>query len=715
LEILNRTELKLGYLPNRKNFPGHSLTTFVKGTFRLVPDGVVELADDQPAPTGDEPYLDDDEGQSSPRYESDCAPFKPRTDLLLVGSCYPPGGVPVPVSRATFGIGPYRKTIGVIGDREQKGLLKGKSEPAPFAKMEVRYENAFGGTDSKRNPVGKGWGKSDVDGKAIQLMPNLEDPNNLIKSGRDRPDPVGFGPIDRRWEDRFRQTGTYKGDWLKTRFPALPDDFNWGYYNCAPLDLQPPYIRGDEEVFAENLHPKHAVYRSTLPGLRIRVFLQEKPATEGASPAFREVPMNLDTVWVDMDEELVVLVWRGLTEVKSAELDEVGEMLIVSEPLDSAPQNPETYRSIIPEMLEEIYGEPDEEQPPPPAFDEVMEGDDEPVTVPGEDPTPTVARISSRAELEQSISEGVDLAGSDLRGLDLSMLQAPEIDFRGANLQRVNLVGANLHGALLGEARLAGADLSKANLAEANFVGARLMNASLIQAELADADFSKCAMKGAVLSGAKAEGALFDFTDLRHARLDGMVAPSASFDRANLADTNMEGATFSSSYFGDANLTSANCRGSNLENADWSRASGVGVNFEEAKLKGFRATASCDLRKSSMVRATGAESVWADAILDEANFSFAEMEGATFDGASLQQASFHCADIPEGKFSNADLTGAKLTTMNLFLGSMEKANLTRADLSGSNMYGVEFIDAVFQNTVGEGTNLKMTSQDPRKK
>ena len=70
----------------------------------------------------------------------------------------------------------------------------------------------------------------------------------------------------------------------------------------------------------------------------------------------------------------------------------------------------------------------------------------------------------------------------------------------------------------------------------------------------------------------------------------------------------------------------------------------------------------------------------------------------------------HAADMRFARFTKADLEGAKLTSMNLFLGSLEKANLTDADLSGSNMYGVEFLDARFHNTVGKGTNLKMTKQ-----
>ena len=84
MEFVNLTQFQFAYLPGRNNFPGHSLTLIVKGTFKLRPAEVAIPVEDQPFPTGDELYPDDEEGTGAPRYENDFAPFKPRTDLLLV-------------------------------------------------------------------------------------------------------------------------------------------------------------------------------------------------------------------------------------------------------------------------------------------------------------------------------------------------------------------------------------------------------------------------------------------------------------------------------------------------------------------------------------------------------------------------------------------------------------------------------------------------------
>src|SRR5262249_42887785 len=142
-----------------------------------------------------------------------------------------------------------------------------------------------------KNPVGCGR----CDGPA----PNIEDPA--------RPDePAGFGPLAPTWAPRKDLIGTYNGDYRKTRWPWFPKDFDWAHFNAAPRDQQlDQHPRGDEELTLENLHPKSSNYRCKLPGLRVRGFVQDIAPDDPRR--FREVPLVLDTLWVDADRELLVL------------------------------------------------------------------------------------------------------------------------------------------------------------------------------------------------------------------------------------------------------------------------------------------------------------------------------------------------------------------------------------------------------------------------
>jgi len=325
----------------RLNFPKHSLTLIVKGTFELSLGGVAAPADEQPFPTGDEFYPDDEDMQGGPRYESDFAYFKPRADLLLAGKCYPPDGRPTQMCQATFRVGAKSRTLTVVGNRrwERHGLRFKASEAEPFTEMELRYENSYGGEGFKKNPVGKGYRKDqDEAGKKLQPLPNIEDPQDLLKTSRSHPEPAGFGPLGRMWQMRHDKMGTYKEKWLKTRWPWFPEDFDWTHYNAAPEDMQlEGYLRGDEQLCFENLHREHPQYEAQLPGLRVRCFLNKPTTAESKETKFVEVPMNLDTLWVDTEAEKLVLVWRGWAEVLSEDYEEVQHVFIMSEPVEQPP------------------------------------------------------------------------------------------------------------------------------------------------------------------------------------------------------------------------------------------------------------------------------------------------------------------------------------------------------------------------------------------
>ena len=151
---------------------------------------------------------------------------------------------------------------------------------------------------------------------------------------------MAFGPVGRTWEPRIKRAGTYDKNWLKHRSPKLPEDFQEAFYNCAPEDQQMPgYLRGDEEVRVQNMHPEHSDFRCRLPGVRVRALLDRKV---GARYQFEEITMNLDTLWVDMEALQMVLVWRG--RIPATSLEGQGPVLIVEEPLASPPRPAESYR-----------------------------------------------------------------------------------------------------------------------------------------------------------------------------------------------------------------------------------------------------------------------------------------------------------------------------------------------------------------------------------
>lgn len=107
---------------------------------------------------------------------------------------------------------------------------------------------------------------------------------------------------------RIQHAGSYDARWLEERWPQLPKDFEFDYWNAAPADQQiefPPPDLGIEltHLVSSSLAPS-GVARVTLPGHR--VFAMFKPPKALALP----LPFRIDTVIVDARAMTVAVVWR---------------------------------------------------------------------------------------------------------------------------------------------------------------------------------------------------------------------------------------------------------------------------------------------------------------------------------------------------------------------------------------------------------------------
>lgn len=756
LEIFNDTPLQFAPMPGRIRFPGHSLTLIVKGTFDLAPGEVASLAEEQILPTGDELYADDKEGTGSIRYPSDFAYAKPRADLLLVGSCHPPGGQPVQACRVSFQVGNRTRSLVVLGDRSWSA-----TQPVPFDRMELRYENSFGGTGYGKNPVGKGVGQIlDDQQRSYHPIPNIEDIGNRITSQGSRPEPAGFGPIAAGWEQRFSKAGTYRRDYKDKYWPWFPEDFDWGYFNSAPPAMQlDGFLRGDETLYFENLDREVAEFRARLPGMRPRCFIKTA-RTQQRAAEFGEVPMGLDTLWVDMEARKLVLVWRGWTDVEADDYPELRYLYVAAERLDDEAGTVEFYNQRLKQRIAELDAEwePEMEEPPvAQAPEEIAGGEDadederdegyeqlraalleagidpdnppplseqaqreaqrildeidrrdqeEQPAIPSQAP----ARLT-REDVIDRIREGETLEMEDLRGLDLSQLDMAGASFARANLEGASLISSNLEEADLTEALMKGASLSGANLALCNLAGADLSSADLKSANLSDADLTAARLTGTDMSRACLDNAVFEDAIIQLASMTEVSAIDAVFTNANLTGSSLKSGQFEQADFSGAMLERVNFDGANLRQSTFEGAKAPGVSMVNADLTGLRASGGVNFSGARFRGACAAESNWEEADLTDADLSGVEMEGAYFGSALLARANLYAANMKFARFPKADLSDANLTRMNLFQGSFEKARLSGADISGSNMYGAEFLDAELEGLVGSNVNLRMTKLD----
>jgi hypothetical protein len=292
MRVYKDTSFEFGLMPWELTPPHASGLFFVKATFELAQNSPASIAPEQRPITGEVPY--DDVDAPSVQCESDFALFKPRAEWLLChAQAHAPGGSPAQIVPVRVRVGPLDKQLVVWGDRRWTMSLLGSkaTDPVPFTSMPLRWERSYGGPGYAPNPCGAGREPVEVDGERVDRVPNIESPRAPHVSKEDHHPPAGMFPIPSTWDARASKLGTFDEIWRVSRWPYFPSDFDPAFYQAAPPDqwLDGPSWRGDETIELENLRPDQPSFRSRLPGLRARMFIEwtsgGKPTTFEDDPA----------------------------------------------------------------------------------------------------------------------------------------------------------------------------------------------------------------------------------------------------------------------------------------------------------------------------------------------------------------------------------------------------------------------------------------------
>jgi hypothetical protein len=222
--------------------------------------------------------------------------------VVFVGHAYPPSGAPSPRSSVRLAVlrngwALIDKTLKVTGDRVTAEL-----EPAPFQRMPIVYERAFGGLGHAENPLGSG-----IDSAKGRSLPNF------AHAAHDRAEPAGFGPISWSWPARRRRLRGFSRKQLSEPVVELPDDFDLEFFQASPPDQRTTYLRGDEVLVLEGLHPSHPRLEMALPGVRGAARVHLPDGTE------IDLTLHGDTLSIDGDAEQCSILWRGSFPVPSEE------------------------------------------------------------------------------------------------------------------------------------------------------------------------------------------------------------------------------------------------------------------------------------------------------------------------------------------------------------------------------------------------------------
>ncbi|NUO47437.1 MAG: DUF2169 domain-containing protein [Polyangiaceae bacterium] len=254
-------------------------------------------------PAGIEPFYD--ESQALIGRANLVAPYKPRVDVVVVGHAYAPPGADVDRLLVRVRLGDFSKALSVTGDRLwiREGNRWGSSAPRHFSRMLLTQERAL---RSAENPVG-------LDPAAIPVEGRLSLPNFEPAAGSYS---AVLGPIPAAAPSRRNVLSPAGAQWLTAlelgqRPGPVPEGLNFAFFNVAPLDQQVGDVPAGSAIVLENIHPREPVFTSRLPPVG-PAFV----AVDPRSSRRLELRARCDTVWVDGDRELAMLVYRATCEIE---------------------------------------------------------------------------------------------------------------------------------------------------------------------------------------------------------------------------------------------------------------------------------------------------------------------------------------------------------------------------------------------------------------
>lgn len=277
----------------------------------------------------------------------DAGMVKSRGEFLVTGSAFTANAAPAATIDARVRIGQLDKSLRVSSARVWQGNIATK--PALITETPITWQNAFGGVNFARNPLGIGFEPViDDEGNKVYPLPRIENPDQLVLSTLDRPEPASFGPVDIAWPQRQKKAGTYDKKWLKELYPGLAKDIDMSFFNVASDDQQQPeYFQSNEEFEIHGMHPTKSTLQGTLPGINARCFVSLVDNDQSLS----EISMNLTTVWFFPKHERFLIVHHGSHRIKTSDGTDIGNLVVAAERTD-APKSMDHYQHVLEKRLD---------------------------------------------------------------------------------------------------------------------------------------------------------------------------------------------------------------------------------------------------------------------------------------------------------------------------------------------------------------------------
>lgn len=298
------------------------VTAIVKASFVMAPSALMALGEPEPI-VAEEIPLDPGAPLGSVRAPSDLAPYRLMADVILRGHAH------VPAEGGTVRLTVFSEEK-ILVDRAVR-VAGDAGGPVPLV-----WERALGGRRSRENPAGTGRAPG-------SRLPDLLDPDDPRR-------PIGVGAVPRSFPVRAALLGGLDARALSANLAEVPSEIDWAYFQDAPSAQRVDFLRGDEVIHLEGVHPDVPVFEARLPGVTAAGRIYGLAATP------QPIAFRADALHIDADRLRCSVLFRASFAVPElaagrAALDEL--ILIAGVELPDQPIRWPESAQVAPQLIDE--------------------------------------------------------------------------------------------------------------------------------------------------------------------------------------------------------------------------------------------------------------------------------------------------------------------------------------------------------------------------
>ncbi|MEG7474820.1 DUF2169 family type VI secretion system accessory protein [Serratia marcescens] len=652
----------------------------------------------------------------------DVAEPKPFAEYLIAG--HAGVGQPVKTLDVSADIGGLKRRWRVEGEGR-----RGAMGAEPFLSVPLDHTSAWGGKDSKENPVGRGCN----DGLRPLLMTLSAEGSAQERSPLAAPAPVPHEFALRKAHiDKVAGQIASKA-YLEKAFPGLPADIDRRYYQMAPPAQWLPEAAWPDRVPFElqGVGAQSQAIRGELPAVRGRAFIRRHD-----SEGLEEIELQRKTLWFLPDSDMALIIFTGNAPLTHL-LDESIESLMLALDRCDAPRPFDYFRQVHHKRSDddaspfEFLFDPDL-MPAEMGLNVIQAASDHPSDL-RYDPSPM--SLGDSAVFYQRIREAIALhqqqtaaepapvtlpdlpdlpaedgndaffpASATVEGKTFTGLRSPALSdkhFLQCRFERCDFSQAVLENCTFENCVFDAVNLTQAALRRIRMVSCTLQKPLMAESVWQEAVLEKVTLEEPQGQGMRAEGVRLDYCvfergDFTASRFERGAIGNGMFNGSTLIRTQFLQGELDACVFNRCLVEGAVALDMALTKNSFLGGNWRGVRFERCRIESMTA---------------GMQVNFSHGVFSDCCFTKVGLKAARMERCQLQDSVF-----TEGNFDEADLTACAIVGCDMAGVRFKDSVLTHARWQNSSaqqamFYNADLRDAGFEQFNLAAANLAMTWQD----